>query len=354
MVQVQDDRKDRILQFLQNYGVYIAIVALVVVDTALASDFLSVDNLRVQLFQVVPVLLVALGMALVIGTEGIDLSVGAVIALASAFIPLYLGYGAGLTIVVCLIAGAVSGRGGRLHGRLRPGAADRGHAVADDRPARRRGDPQRRLGQAGQRPVAGRPGPGQPVRGAEDGLDRADHRAASIVFLVTRTTFGRQLVAIGDNRAASQLAGLPVRRVLITVYVISGVLAALAGVLIVGHGAEADPSNYGLNYELSAITAVVVGGTPLTGGKVQGARHGGRCAVHAADLGHPGPAQHRQFLRPDGGSRHHLRRRVRRSGTGQADDRRDPVQAGADRGAGADHRPRPRPRTRPGSSGSPA
>jgi ribose transport system permease protein len=62
---------------------------------------------------------------------------------------------------------------------------------------------------------------------------------------------------------------LPVRRVLLTVYIVSGVLAALAGVLLVGHGAEADPANQGLNIELSAITAVVVGGTPLTGGRIR-------------------------------------------------------------------------------------
>jgi ribose transport system permease protein len=60
-----------------------------------------------------------------------------------------------------------------------------------------------------------------------------------------------------------------VRRVLITVYVLSGVLAALAGVLVVGHGGEADPANQGLNMELDAITAVVVGGTPLSGGRVR-------------------------------------------------------------------------------------
>ena len=268
VVKVQDDRKDRILQFLQNYGVYIAIVVLVVVDTALSSDFLSVDNLRVQLFQVVPVLLVALGMALVIGTEGIDLSVGAVIALSSAFIPLYLGYGDAVTIVICLIAGAASGviAGAMIaFGRVQPIVATlalmiglRGVAVI--------------LNGASAKPVND---PFLDGLGLDSllGVPKMAWIAFVIVlvvaFLVMRTTFGRQLVAIGDNRAASQLAGLPVRRVLITVYVISGVLAALAGVLIVGHGAEADPSNYGLNYELSAITAVVVGGTPLTGGKVK-------------------------------------------------------------------------------------
>ncbi len=60
---------------------------------------------------------------------------------------------------------------------------------------------------------------------------------ALVAFLVGRTTFGRQLVAIGDNRAASALAGLPVRRVLMSVYIISGIFAAIAGILIVGNGA---------------------------------------------------------------------------------------------------------------------
>ena len=90
-----------------------------------------------------------------------------------------------------------------------------------------------------------------------------------VAFMVRRTTFGRQLVAVGDNKRASLLAGLPVRRILLIVYLVSGVLAALAGVLIVGHGAEADPANQGLDMELNAITAVVVGGTPLTGGRVR-------------------------------------------------------------------------------------
>jgi ribose transport system permease protein len=93
--------------------------------------------------------------------------------------------------------------------------------------------------------------------------------ALVVGLVVRRTTFGHRLVAIGDNRQASRLAGLPVRRVLLTVYMVSGVLAALAGVMIVGHGAEADPANQGLNLELNAITAVVVGGTPLTGGRVR-------------------------------------------------------------------------------------
>jgi ribose transport system permease protein len=239
-----------------------------VVNTALAPHFLSLDNLRVQLFQAVPVLVVALGMALVIGTEGIDLSVGAVIALSSALIPLYLGYGPWPAIGMAVLGGLASGLvGGSLvaFARVQPIVATlalmiglRGFAVI--------------LNGATAKPV------NDPTILAL-GLDSwfglpamawlAAVALAVVAFLVRRTTFGRQLTAIGDNRPASALAGLPVRRVLLTVYLISGVLAAFAGVLVVGHGGYADPANYGLDYELAAITAVVVGGTPLSGGKVR-------------------------------------------------------------------------------------
>jgi len=260
--------RDRVTHLLADYGVYAAIVVLVAVDTALAPHFLSVDNLRVQLFQAVPVLVVALGMALVIGTEGIDLSVGAVIALASALIPLYLGYGPWPAIGMAVLGGIASGLvGGSLvaFARVQPIVATlalmiglRGFAVI--------------LNGATAKPVND---PTILALGLDSWLGLpamawlAAVALAVVAFVVRRTTFGRQLTAIGDNRPASALAGLPVRRVLLTVYLISGVLAACAGVLVVGHGGYADPANYGLDYELAAITAVVVGGTPLSGGKVR-------------------------------------------------------------------------------------
>lgn len=258
----------QLVAWLQAYGVYAAIVVLLLVDAGLSSQFLSLGNLRVQLFQVTPVVLVALGMSLVIGTEGIDLSVGAVIALAAAVIPLYLGYNAATAIALALVLGAVSGvlSGSMVaFARVQPIVATlammigvRGIAVI--------------MNGASAKPVND---PTIDGLGIDQWLGLPKMAwitavaVAAVWFVVRSTRFGRQLVAIGDNRAASQLAGLPVRRVLLLVYVISGVLAAFAGVLIVGHGAEADPANYGLSYELSAITAVVVGGTPLTGGKVR-------------------------------------------------------------------------------------
>jgi len=260
--------RERILDLAQRYGVYAALAVLIAVATALNSDFMSVSNWRVQLFQAAPIVLVALGMALVIGTEGVDLSVGATIALAASIIPLYIGYGPVPAIALALLLGAAAGLvGGAMvaFAGVQPIVATLSLMIG------LRGVAELMNGAAA-----------KPVADATI-LDLGERNLAGVplmawialaatgvvAYTVRRTTFGRQLVAIGDNKRASLLAGLPVRRVLVTVYVLSGVLAALVGVLIVGHGAEADPANQGLNMELSAITAVVVGGTPLSGGRVR-------------------------------------------------------------------------------------
>ena len=260
--------RERVLSWLQEYGVYLAFVILMVIAVALDGSFLSMSNLRVQLFQLSPTLLVALGMALVIGTEGIDLSVGATIALAAAILPLYLGYGLPAALAVTLLLGAVAGAvGGAMvaFARVQPIVATlslmigvRGLAELVN------GDTAKPVTDSGLLSLGGDSAAGLPLMAWV-----AVAAAVLVALVMRRTTFGRQLVAIGDNRQAARLAGLPVRRVLVSVYLVSGVLAALAGVLLVGHGAEADPSNQGLNMELDAITAVVVGGTPLSGGRVR-------------------------------------------------------------------------------------
>src|SRR5262249_23293592 len=84
--------------------------------------------------------------------------------------------------------------------------------------------------------------------------------------VLSRTTFGRYLYAVGGNRKAAWLCGVPVRRVELTSYVISGALAGLAGVLMVSQYRSGAPT-YGATYELQVIAAVVVGGTSLSGGQ---------------------------------------------------------------------------------------
>ncbi|NUR89293.1 MAG: ABC transporter permease [Nonomuraea sp.] len=258
---------DRALRWARDYGVYAAVLALLLFNVLFTPYFLDAANFRTQLVQVTPIVIVSLGMALVIGTQGIDLSVGSVMALAASLVVLYLGYGWLPALAVAVIGGAVVGAaGGALvaYVGVQPIVATLAFFV-------------------GVRGLANMLVPQLVEFRNPDLIALGSSSAAGIpiiviiafaltlvvLFVVRRTTFGRQVVAIGGNRSASELSGLPVRRVLLIVYVISGALAALAGVLATARLQAADPTSLGLFMELSAITAVVVGGTPLTGGRIR-------------------------------------------------------------------------------------
>lgn len=255
-------------RYVQDYGVYGAVAVLLLFNAAFTDNFLEVANLRTQLVQMAPVLIVALGMALVIGTEGIDLSVGAVMALAAAVIPLYLGFGMWPAVLMALLAGAAAGV---LNGSLvafvglQPIVATLALLVAGRGLALVIADGQLKQIRNADLLALG----ADEVLGVPIVAVVAIVLAVVVGLVVHRTTYGRQLVAIGGNRPAAQLAGLPVRRVIIVTYVLVGVFAALAGVLTTARLTASDPSAIGNLMELSAITAVVVGGTPLTGGRVR-------------------------------------------------------------------------------------
>jgi ribose transport system permease protein len=85
-------------------------------------------------------------------------------------------------------------------------------------------------------------------------------------FVLTRTVFGRHVYATGGNAEASKLSGVNTDRVQILVYTVSGAMAALAGVILTSRLDSAQPTA-GAGYELDAITAVVLGGTSLAGGR---------------------------------------------------------------------------------------
>nr|WP_245192006.1 ABC transporter permease [Amycolatopsis azurea] len=260
--------RTRVARWLQEYGVYVAVVALVLFNIAFTANFLTVGNFRTQLIQAAPVLVVALGMALVIGTEGVDLSVGAVMALSAAIIPLYLGAGTLPAVAIALVAGLAAGTlNGVLVARIgiQPIVATLALLVGGRGLALVLADGQ--LVQLHD-PDFLALGTGE-VLGIPVSVLIAAVLAVLMAAVVGKTAFGRRLVAIGGNRRASVLAGLPVNRVLIGVYAICGVLAALAGVLSTARLGAGDPADAGLLMELSAITAVVVGGTPLTGGRVR-------------------------------------------------------------------------------------
>ena len=84
-------------------------------------------------------------------------------------------------------------------------------------------------------------------------------------FIATKTVFGRNIYASGGNRAAARLAGINVNKIGISLYVISGFMAAVAGMIVIGISGAALP-NMGESYPLDALTAVLLGGTSLAGG----------------------------------------------------------------------------------------
>jgi hypothetical protein len=98
-----------VTSWVRGRGVYLAFVVLVIFNLIITPNFASVVTVTTLLITVSPIVLVSLGVALAIGTEGIDLSVGSVMALASAFLPLYLGYGWPVAVLVVLLVGALAG-----------------------------------------------------------------------------------------------------------------------------------------------------------------------------------------------------------------------------------------------------
>lgn len=261
-------RPDAALDWVAERGVYLGLLLLIAFNLVFTPRFAEFDNIRLQFVQVVPVAIIALGMALVIGTKGIDLSVGSVMAISSALLALYLGYGPAVAIAVAIAGGAAVGVvNGVLVARfgIQPIVATlallvggRGLALVFA---------QGRLTEVFD-PTLGVIGSGR-VLEVPIVVIIALAVALLVAVLVSRTTFGRYVVAIGGNAEASVLAGVPVRRTLIAVYALSATLAALAGVIQTARLSASDPSFVGNLIELSAITAVVVGGTPLSGGRVR-------------------------------------------------------------------------------------
>jgi ribose/xylose/arabinose/galactoside ABC-type transport system permease subunit len=257
----------RVVGWARDQGVYVAFALLMLFNAVFTTNFATTATLLNLLVQVSPVVIVSLGMALVIGTEGIDLSVGAVMAIAAAIIPLYLGYGWPVAVLIALVVGALAGA---LNGSLvafvgmQPIIATLALFVGG------RGLAQVLVG--GQLQIIRDPsfialGRAE-VFGVPIPVIVAAVLAIVVGFVVRRTTFGRYVLSIGGNRAASYLSGHPVRGVLVAVYAISAVLATIAGVLATARLSAGDPSTVGILIELDAIAAVVIGGTPLSGGKV--------------------------------------------------------------------------------------
>jgi ribose/xylose/arabinose/galactoside ABC-type transport system permease subunit len=257
----------RVVQLGPTYGALFALILLVLVNVLFTKNFASANNLWNILLQVSPTMLVAVGMTMVIATRGIDLSVGSVMAIASALAATSLDRGVGVAVLLAL---AVSLAVGSLNGALISGFRIQPIIVTLAVLITGRGVAQV-MSEGGQLIPFSNPtfeylGKGYIGPVPVQVLIMVLVVAASI-FVMRATSFGRYVVAVGGNEAAARLAGIKVHRTKIMVYAISGLLAGIAGLIETARLGASDAAKVGLNIELDAIAAVVVGGTPLTGGR---------------------------------------------------------------------------------------
>ncbi len=262
--------------FLTRYGTWLALALLILVNLAITPNFATWQTLNVNLTQVCAIVIVGVGMTLVIATGGIDLSVGALMAIAGALAPLiFLGklfplphptVGIALAFIIPVAATAVLGWfNGWLVTRLRiqPIIATLVLFIAG------RGIAQ--VFTNGNLQVFNLPGFQFIGLGRIFGIPFQAILMAVVVaaaaWMLRSTVFGRQILAVGGNERAARLSGIPVASVKQRVYLISGLLSGIAGLIVIARNSAADANLVGLGMELDAIAAVAVGGTLLTGGR---------------------------------------------------------------------------------------
>jgi len=265
-------------EFLARFQSLFAL-AVMIVALSLASDsFLTAENGWNILRQISVNLCLSIGMTLVILSGGIDLSVGAILALAGAVAAGLLKHGLPLetfgvmlqfTTTGAIVAGIVVGAAaGAFNGfaitrfQIPPFVATLGMlSIA-------RG---LTMLWTGGFPITGLGtdfgflGTGEPL-GVPMPVWITLVLVVAFVFVTRRFILGRHIYALGSNELTARLTGLPINRIRIVVYTLAGALAGVAGLIVTARLDSAQP-NAGLGYELDSIAAVVIGGTSLSGGR---------------------------------------------------------------------------------------
>jgi ribose transport system permease protein len=253
---------------VEGAAVGVAFVAMVIAFSVLSPFFLTPENLRNLLVESVFVVLVAAGMTYVLIVGGIDLSVGSVLGLSAATtlyalmsgVPLPLGIAAG--IATGALAGIVNGAVITVLGvndfivTLATLSIGAGLLQVLTSKTQLTGVPDATFAALTKGSVLGVP----------TGVVIVAVVLAVLELVLVATPFGRSVYAAGINPRAAHLAGIAVRRVRFAVYVLSGAMTGLAGVLLASHLNSVQPG-LGAGYELTAIAAAVLGGIALSGGR---------------------------------------------------------------------------------------
>lgn len=260
--------RERVVGLLIRNAMVIVLLVVIGYFSMQNDGFLTLMNLRTIMIAAAPFALITLGQTLVILTGGIDLSVGSVIAFSAMMAakfnvdhPKQIWLAIALGIFMGLLAGAVNGLV-VSYLNVTPFIATLGMLTVASGGAYVVGD-------------------GAPINGlADDWGTLANTKwlgfqtpvfvmaAGFIIFgiVMSRTTYGMRIYAVGGNRLAAEVAGVNPKRILTSVYCISGTLAGISGVILSSRVISGAP-NLGQGYELSAIAAVVIGGASLVGGR---------------------------------------------------------------------------------------
>jgi ribose transport system permease protein/inositol transport system permease protein len=247
----------------------LAVLVVLCIGVALISPvFLSVSNLFNILLATSTVGILAIGATFVISAAGIDLSLGSVLGLSSvtgAALIVYLGLPWPFCILGCLAAGALAGFVNGLTVAVARVPAfivtlgmmgiARGLALIVSNGQGIYGLPPEILFLGQARPF-GVPTPVYILVGV----------ALVAHYVLAHTRFGHHTLALGDNEAAARATGIDVRALRLRLYTLSGLFAGIAGLVFTARVNTGDPTA-GLNYELAAITAAIIGGTNLFGGR---------------------------------------------------------------------------------------
>jgi ribose transport system permease protein len=249
----------------------IVLLAMVLFNLIFTPHFWSLQTFNVNLTQVVTIVIVGIGMTLVVATGGIDLSVGASMAISGALAPmLFLNIpgpgGIALAFVLPVLAAALCGVfNGLLVTRLAVQPivatlvlfiAGRGIAqVVTDGSLQAFNTP------AFQWIALGK------VAGVPFQVLLMLALVVAFAWVVRKTLFGQYLLITGGNEKAAYLSGVPTASVKLIAYTLCAALAGLAGLISISVNSSSDANVVGLGIELDAIAAVAVGGTALTGGK---------------------------------------------------------------------------------------
>ncbi|MEP7284998.1 MAG: ABC transporter permease [Chloroflexota bacterium] len=255
-------------RFIRSYGLILILAVITFSFTIIQPAFLSLDNIIGILYQVSLVGTMAVCSTFVIITGGIDLSVGPVLAMSGLYTVFTLTANGQLLIPALLIGLLTGVVCGLLNGlavsilRLPPIIVTlatmsifRGVALLTGGSTLHAVSGPDSFLFIGQGKIAGLPFP----------IFIFAIVALIMLFLQTRTRFGLNVFAVGENEEAARLCGLPVMQTRLLVYVISGIGAAIGGLMLTSQVNTAW-STYGSGVELDVIAAIVLGGTSLAGG----------------------------------------------------------------------------------------